>query len=349
MAVALAAAAILQGCAGGSGSSGGAATRGNEGTERAAARRAAIASSDDGAPASTDQPIVAVTAPTIATPVDARPAALVDGRTVDWGELRPLLNELAGAEALREIILDRRLAEALVAAKLTITADDVAGERRILLEQLDPDPNHAVRLLEELRERQKLGPQRFDRLLKRNAALRKLTRDRVQITEAALREQFDLIYGPIRQARIIVTPTLQQAETSISEIRAGTSFAEVAIYRSSDLSAARGGLLEPISALNSRYSQALRDALWSLQPGQVSNPVMVEGNFVVLQLVEEKPGFAADFQTERPQMERIVRLGQERLAMDQLARQMMAESSVTIFDESLNQAWDAARRRPKQP
>ncbi|MHC4102505.1 MAG: hypothetical protein ACYSW1_16675, partial [Planctomycetota bacterium] len=43
------------------------------------------------------------------TMVDARPAALVEGRIVDWGGLQPLLNEAAGADVLAEVILDRML------------------------------------------------------------------------------------------------------------------------------------------------------------------------------------------------------------------------------------------------
>ncbi|MCZ6542944.1 MAG: hypothetical protein O6768_04705, partial [Planctomycetota bacterium] len=39
------------------------------------------------------------------TVIDARPAAMVNGMVVEWGELRPLLNEAAGAEVLQEIIL----------------------------------------------------------------------------------------------------------------------------------------------------------------------------------------------------------------------------------------------------
>jgi hypothetical protein len=344
----MAAAVIMYGCAGGNGSSAGKAEENQQGiavsTDPSAASRTVAGGPESG----TGQQVV--TSPTsVAIPVDARPAALVNGKTVDWGELRPLLNEAAGAEVLREIVLDRRIGEALAASRVTISADDVAGERRILLEELDPNPNHAVRLLDELRDRQKLGPQRFERLLRRNAALRKLAADRVEVTEMMLREQFDVYYGPTRQARIIVTPTLGQAEAAISEVRSGASFADVATRRSSDLSAARGGLLEPISVSNQLYAKSLRDALWALPPGEISNPIMVDNRFAVLQLVSENPAFKADFDTERQRLERIVRLAQERLVMDQLARQMMADNSVTIFDESLNQAWDAARRRPKQP
>ena len=42
--------------------------------------------------------------PIISTVIDARPAAVVNGRIVGWGELRPLLSEAAGAEESLELI-----------------------------------------------------------------------------------------------------------------------------------------------------------------------------------------------------------------------------------------------------
>jgi len=46
-------------------------------------------------------------------------------------------------------------------------------------------------------------------------------------------------------------------------------------------------------------------------------------------------------------MERLVRTSLERLLMDQQARNMLADTSVTIFDEQLNEAWSRARKSGK--
>jgi hypothetical protein len=110
----------------------------------------------------------------VRTVIDARPAALVNGQAVSTGDLRPILNELAGAEALQEVILDRRIEEALAAAGLAIQPDDVAAERKLLLESLSHDDVAALRMLDEMRVRAKLGKVRFERLMRRNASLRAL-------------------------------------------------------------------------------------------------------------------------------------------------------------------------------
>ena len=45
-----------------------------------------------------------------------------------------------------------------------------------------------------------------------------------------------------------------------------------------------------------------------------------------------------------PALTRAVRLSQERVLMDQLARTMLDDASVTIFDEELNDSWKRQTR-----
>jgi parvulin-like peptidyl-prolyl isomerase len=275
----------------------------------------------------------------VGTLLDARPAALVNGRAVPWSEMRPLLNEAAGAAALQEIVLNRMIHEELAARTIVITADDVAAERRRLLETLSSDPSTAIRLLERLRAADGLGRTRFEQLMRRNAGLRALVRDRAEVTEEAVRQMHDVRYGPRRQARLMVLPDRAQAQAAFDRVRQGEPFADVAVDLSTDSSAPRGGLLEPISRDDPSYPESLRQTLWSLQPGELSIPVLIEGGFAVLLLEREVPATGVALEDARPELEKLVRTGQERLLMDQLARRMLGGAAVTIFDESLNESW----------
>ena len=279
------------------------------------------------------------------TMVDARPAALVEGRIVDWGELQPLLNEAAGSDVLAEVILDRMLSRELKDAGISITAEDVDAERALFYETLSDDPDVAARLARQVRARQGLGPTRLDRLLKRNAALRALVRDRVEINDEAVRRMYDIVHGPKRQARLIIAPTLNDAQAAINRANAGELFADVAVDVSTDSSAARGGLLEPISRADASYPQAMREALWALVPGELSRPVFLSDNYAVLSLVRVVDGDGADFYAVRPDLERLVRLNQERILMDELARRLLTEASVTIIDNKIKWSWDSRRNR----
>ncbi len=274
--------------------------------------------------------------------VDARPAALINGAMLSWGDMRPALNEAAGAAVLEEYVLDRMVIEALQRAGLVITQNEVEIERRLFYDSLSADPNVAVRLANELRWRQGMGPNRFERLLKRNASMRALVKDDVQVTGESIRRMYWIVHGPKRQARIIVVSTLSEAQDATRRIQGGEAFADVAVRISTDSSAARGGLLEPLNQQDPAYPQALRDALWDLQVGEVSSPILLDNGYALLQLESELPASDASLAEEQIRLERMVQLNQERLLMDQLARQMLFQAAVKIFDESLRDSW---RRR----
>ncbi|MHC4990187.1 MAG: peptidylprolyl isomerase [Planctomycetota bacterium] len=281
----------------------------------------------------------------VSTVVDARPAALVDGRGVTWGTLRPILAEIGGAQALDEHILDVKLAKETEDAGITIGSAEIQQERRLMLDTLDADPNTSVRLLNELRARQGLGPRRFEALLRRNASLRALIRDEVEITPATIEHRYQLVYGPRRQARIIVHPTLFDAQRTVEDLGRGADFRDLAVERSTDASAARGGLLEPISRVDPAYPDALRRALWSLEVDQVSRPILIDSSYAVIRVERLVPASETTLEEARSRIEQATRMQEERRAMDQLALRLIRNVQVTIFDEALNDAWTQARRR----
>ena len=273
--------------------------------------------------------------------IDARPAALINGKVVQWSELRPLLNEAAGATVLQEVILDRMLADELNRSGVAIHPDEVDRERELFYATLDPDPDVAVRLARELRARQGLGPRRLDRLLRRNAGLRALVAEDVVVSEDAVVRTYRILHGPTARARLIVVPTLAAAQAAYNRIKAGDFFGEVAVEVSTDVSAARGGMLSPISPDDPTYPEVMRDTLSALKPGEVSSPIFLSRQYALLMLVEQLDGDGVELADERSRIEQQVRLNQERLLMDMEARRLLSQATVTIIDAALQDAWDA--------
>lgn len=281
----------------------------------------------------------------VTTFIDARPAALVNGKVVQWSELRPLLSEARGATILREVILDRMLTDELGRAGITIRPDDVDRERELFYATLNPDPDVALRLARELRARQGLGPRRLHRLLQRNAGLRALVADDVVVSEEAVLRTYRILHGPTRRARLIVVPTLAAAQEAFHRITGGEFFGDVAVEVSTDASAARGGLLSPISRDDPTYPEVMRDALSALEPGELSSPIFLSRQYALLMLVEVRDGDGTELADERSRIEQQVRLSQERLLMDMEARRLLSQASVTIIDAALKDAWDAMARQ----
>ena len=196
-----------------------------------------------------------------------------------------------------------------------------------------------------MRARQGLGAARFEGLLRRNAGLRNLVAGEIVVAEESIRRTWEVIYGPRRQPRLIVVPTLIDAQRAIDRINAGEFFGEVAVEVSTDTSATRGGLLEPISHADPTYPQVMRDALVALKPGELSTPVLLVNQYAVLMLVQSFEGQEVPLEEVRTEMSRRARLAQERILMDRLARRLLGEVSLTIIDSALKESWD---RRYKQ-
>src|SRR5690606_35571661 len=89
------------------------------------------------------------------------------------------------------------------------------------------------------------------------------------------------------------------------------------------------------------YPQAIRSALARLEPGQVSEPVSVEGGFAVLRLEESIPASDVPLESVRDDLEDRVRLRAERAMMDRLARELIAQTPVVILDGDLDRVWKA--------
>ena len=279
----------------------------------------------------------------VAPPV-VRPPALWDGSAVTWEELRPLLAERAGASVLEELFLERQLDQMLKARKLNVTAELLQTEERELVASLSDDPARAIVLLSELRAAQGLGEKRWKSLLKRNSAMRLLVQNDVKVTPDAVEALMDAAHGPKRQCRVMALPNLKMCAEARARLDAGEPFGEVAADLSTDRSASRGGLVLPVSRLDPTWPSSFRQTLWSLQKDGVSAPVLIDNGYVFIRFENEIPGDATTSPETRAVAERAVRRGQERIYMENLAKQLrQAQRNVTIFDDSLLDGWTRVR------
>lgn len=297
------------------------------------------------APAPTRAPAEGLPSPgASASTAVSRPPAMWDGTAVNWDELRPLLAERAGASILEELFLERQLDRMLASRKMALTQALLDDEERDLVASLSEDPARAQVLLSELRAAQGLGEKRWKSLLKRNAAMRLLVQEDVKVTPEAMEALLDSAHGPKRQCRVMALPDLESCAKARTRLDAGEPFGEVAAALSTDRSAARGGLVAPVSRLDPTWPSSFRQTLWSLPKGGVSSPVMIDNSYVLVRCEEEIPGDSSHSAQDRPAAERAVRRGQERILMENLAKQLrQAQRNAVIFDDSLQEGWNRVR------
>lgn len=290
----------------------------------------------------------------LAQPADSRtPAgpenivAYIDGRPLTAADLWPPLAELAGAQVLTEQVVGHLVERRLEVAGLAIGPGEAEQEEHRLLSVLHEDPDQAQRLLSELRTRRGWGRARYAQLLRRSAGLRLLIQNEVHVSDAAIDRAYRVRYGKKYTARLIVVDTLPQASDLAARARAGEPFIDLATAHSTDPSASRGGLLEPISPEDATYPAALRTMLAKLTPGRVSDPIALENGYalaLVEKVIEPDPTDAADPAHRRQQVAQRLTLQLERVLMDRRARAILQEADVVVLDPALQAGWRQGTR-----
>ncbi len=269
-----------------------------------------------------------------------RPIALLEQESITIETIQDRLVERAGAEIMRELRLEAALRSALQEASIDIGDRAMRNEENLLLERLSEDEDTARKLLEELRNNEGLGPERFKALLWRNAALRALVQDDIEVGEPLLRRMHRLEHGERIVIRLIVLSTLQESEEVRLELDAGGDFATMASRRSIDSSRDRGGLLDPISVEDPAWPQVIRTAIADLEPGDTSSVIFIDDRFAIARVEEILPGDDVSFESNRPELVRVARLTQERIKMAELAGKLGPRPSLRVLDPTLREAWE---------
>lgn len=283
---------------------------------------------------------------------DDRQAAVIDGQTVAWDRVRPLLVEAGGAAVLGEIALDQAIDRELARRGLSVAPDDAQAEEDALLDELAsvaPGQTRAE-VLDEIRRNRGLGPARYQALLRRNAALRAMVRTEAAPTETELELARRLAFGPTRRVRLFVSPSEFDAAQTRADAagrpadQRGVAFAQHCFDASVHPSASRGGLIERFHADDPAYPDVVGDAARALQAGGVSPVLATPAGFAVVLVEAINPGTEAT-PDEARRVERRVRVRKERLAMERLARDLLSRTRVSPVDPDLARAW---RDRPQQ-
>jgi parvulin-like peptidyl-prolyl isomerase len=143
---------------------------------------------------------------------------------------------------------------------------------------------------------------------------------------------------------VISVPDLRGAQSVTDRLAKGDRFEDIAAEISTDVSAARGGLISPMSKLDPGVPAAVREALWSVTTvGGVSAPVLVGTGYVIVRYEGDIPGDGVPLSAVHEDAARAVRIAQERARMDQLAQELVRTAKPTIFDDALADGWNRVR------
>lgn len=282
-----------------------------------------------------------------------RPAALVDGRPLSWDRLTPSLIELAGGEALEEAVLDDLLERRCAQQHLAVGPDQIATERALLIESLDPSQDHAEELLRIIRTNRRMGEYRFNAALRRSAMLRALVGVNAVEENAELAVALKVRAGERAVVRIITSLNETDAAAARARVTASSTagqpidpmrFATVAAELSQDDARLRGGLVGEISAADTTLPAALRDTIARTPVGSIT-PTVATGKAFVIALVQDRlPARGEPTPQERAALAHDARVAVQRRAMERLAQAVLTEARIEPLDRSLGWSWDQRRK-----
>ncbi len=121
---------------------------------------------------------------------------------------------------------------------------------------------------------------------------------------------------------------LEQAATIVADARSGTDFADLVDQHSQAASRDRGGLVDGLSVED--MSPIILEVLNSLEPGQVSDPVVMPRAVMVLKLLEREAAHVQPLEEVRRVIERALWRKQMVTEMEVYFRKLWAENQITI-------------------
>ncbi|MEM8758251.1 MAG: hypothetical protein AAGF47_10780 [Planctomycetota bacterium] len=272
---------------------------------------------------------------------------MASGVRVSRESLFSAMAELSGPQALREFVLDREIERLLDDRGVSIGRVQIEAERVRLVESIGGDLEGRDTLAEDVLSSRGLGPVRRESLLRRNAALRALVADRVEVGEDAVALAHAIEHGETRTVRVLIARTVRDAVASRERIAGRAqqtgltaAFAEEAFARSIDQSSSLGGLLGEVSLLDPGITASLRSAIRDAEVGVIGPVIALDRAFALVLVERVVPADGTPLEAVRGRLEARVRARAERLEMNRLAETLIGQAEITPLDDSLRWAWD---------
>jgi len=216
---------------------------------------------------------------------DTSAVATVNGEKITRSELHSLLVDLYGQQTLNQMITSKLVAQEAKKAGVTVSDAELQAE----LDELKEEVGGAM-YFDYLLAQQGITEEQFKQiyLLDQVLAIKVLSKD-VTVTEEQMQEYFNSNMAEFDErqatARHILVDTLEEALAVKSELEAGADFAALAKERSTEQAAQQtGGDLGTFGrgAMVAEFDEAV----FSMQPGQISDPVQTEYGWHIIELLD---------------------------------------------------------------
>lgn len=191
------------------------------------------------------------------------PIALVNGEVITRQQLADECVARKGAEILETLIARRLIEQAMRAKKIEVTALEIDQEiDAVAMKTAQVTRDVWLRNLDKERG---ISPAQYARdIIYPAIALRKLAKERVQVTDKDIKDAFEANYGPRLRCRLIMCKNIHAANEIWEELRKNPGgFEKLAKERSMDTSTRASGGMLPDPIARHAYPRTVSDAAFA--------------------------------------------------------------------------------------
>jgi foldase protein PrsA len=254
--------------------------------------------------------------------------AAVNGRPILFSEVTAKLLERYGRAALQVLMVDAVVRDAAVKAGVLVTDEELTARFRRAEEQ--EGGREALR--RELTA-QGVTVAQFHEDLRRELLIQKLleVQGKVTVTEEDIQAAYRRRFGERLELAMVLVETEEEAKEIERLLTGGADIGRLARERSRDgVSRAASGRLGLVA--RGDLLPELEEAVFALQPGQTSRPLVTQYGYHIFRVLERQPAQSVPLEQVRDQLADAVR--QEKLASERnaLVAELLRQADVAVND-----------------
>lgn len=255
---------------------------------------------------------------------EGKVVAEIEGKEVTEAEFVDALKEKHGDAVLLTLVQDKVFSSQ--AERLDITEEAITSEIDKVREAYDLKDDEAF--LNFLTSQGFASEEDFRNLIMQHLVVQKVATEGVEVNEEEIRSEYDA--GKEVEASHILVEDLETAEEILAKLNEGEDFAELAKEHSIDPgSGAEGGSLGSFE--RGRMVPEFEKVAFSLEVGQISEPVQSDFGFHIIKVTDRKP-FEESFEDAKEELEEVLAKRQAR-PLEEVQAELMESAKIEVKDE----------------
>ncbi|WP_134685197.1 peptidyl-prolyl cis-trans isomerase [Brevibacillus migulae] len=258
-------------------------------------------------------------------------AAVVGSTTITQADYIQQLKQKYGKEVLDDMIDRATVFQEAERLGLTIDPKRIDAEVDKIKESYGPDQDFQTAL----KQQAGTSVEALRQEITYQLLLQELATRDVVISEEDMLAQYNNHkdrYAKPMQAHVlqIVVSSRAEANQVLRELQAGANFSTLAKERSIDnVTAANGGDLGWISSVDRDLPDNVKETIASVKIGESSNPIPVDGQYVIIRVLERKDAVQLSYEEVKDQIRRELAMAQVE-SLDEVLDRLKKTVGVTI-------------------